>query len=791
MTDKNGLQTATAEVTTQWNRPDGPRVPVDETGTSIDPTRTPAAAPENHAISAGPVDTVQQTDDERFVDSILASNPFQRVRITDPKHIEFDVPSIHAQAYARIIRAADQSLSVAREALKWPERSPQLVPESGLLLLGDAGVGKSHLLARVGRTFQQAGDGFVYLHNIHVRPNDLPRYVLKCFVNSLAFDRRDNFHHTPLYKLVDFAIRNAAQVTGIPQVTKANLSQAIVEFARYLQGDETVFRVIFHFYYHSRRQLEAEGDQARTHAESAAIAARWLKGDLVESQHANRIGILAKRSEELLELADHQINDAIVTIARLAAVSNRRCVLCFDQCENISPESLTKLAQFVQGLVDHPTPTNLVSIVAGVRAELLASLDQQVISTAAAARLNAAQPIELRFLTRDEAKTLIHDRVHEFFERIPDLPAAAKPFFRNDSLFPLGEAWLAETMGTSVEFRPRDLMVQANDRWHQNQQAILQKGAASWLKDWPRLVDSLAEDSRVIISPESMDSEILAKVEEAKNRQLLQPGLLPPDGGNLQGILTELLNYCRDSAHGYSLQSVAPGKHADELVVMEQAQGKTVCNRIKIVVTGSSISAASRLRQLINAPSNERRILVTDQRCELALGAAGNSYYQQLQSLNDDFRHYKLSLAEYAELHAMLAVIGEANSGDLSARESDRAWRAITPQDVVDCFHRNDRFRNQHLLAELLSEPTTEVVVAPLPFDDVGFRTFVCSRLALLMGANLSELLRRFAIECQLSSTLDELMPRARDVVMQMHSEELVVATPWDNDLFLMVRPAN
>lgn len=724
-----------------------------------------------------------------FVDRILASSPFQRVRVTDPTHVEFDVSSIHADAYQRIMQAADDSLMATQLFLKDPDHVPELVPESGLLLLGDAGVGKSHLLARVGKQCAKAGDGFVYLHNMQVRPCDLPRYVLKCFVNSLAFDRRDNFHHTPLYKLIDHAIRNAAQVIGVNRVTIKNLEQAITGFARYLQGDEAVFRVIFHFYFHSRRQLEcSDKNRAAQHGKTASIAARWLKGDLVEAQHGKSIGILARPGTEILEMGDHQIQDAIITIARLAAVSKRRCILCFDQCENIAADSLQELSQFLQGLIDHGTPTNLVSIVAGVRSELLARLDQAVISTAAAARLNATRPVELRFLTRDEAKTLVHDRLHEFFERSIEVSEDAKPFFRNDSLFPLGEQWLAETMGDIAGFRPRDLMIQANDRWRENQVAIRELGAGQWLKQWPRLSDGTTVDPGDD-PPKNVHSEILSKVEEEKNRQLLQPGLLPPDGGNMKGVIEKLLGYCAAAPERYSLRQVASGPRPDELKVVEECGDQVVRNAAKVVVTGSATSTAARLRQLIDTVDNERRVLVTDQRCELAMGAAGKSYFNLLTAFGDGFKHYKLSLAQYAEMHAMLAVIGEAHSGDVEVRGVNNKLRRITPEEVVECFHEQDLFRKQELLAEFLCEPTVPQLKPTVDMDGARFREFVRSRLALLMGANLSELLRRYALEHATDSTFDQLLPRARDVVMQMHDDEEVVATPGGNDLFLMVRP--
>src|SRR4051794_14746520 len=74
---------------------------------------------------------------EDFCRSVLAANPFLDNRVNGPSARDVDVGSIHRAAFDRL-------LTLAREA-------HQARRGIGAVLWGEAGIGKSHLLSRLGR----------------------------------------------------------------------------------------------------------------------------------------------------------------------------------------------------------------------------------------------------------------------------------------------------------------------------------------------------------------------------------------------------------------------------------------------------------------------------------------------------------------------------------------------------------------------------------------------------------------------------------------------------------------
>ena len=72
-----------------------------------------------------------------FFGRMLAVNPFTDNRVNNPSTADVDVADIHQAAFARLTELAREALT-ARRGL-------------GVVLWGEAGVGKSHLLSRLGR----------------------------------------------------------------------------------------------------------------------------------------------------------------------------------------------------------------------------------------------------------------------------------------------------------------------------------------------------------------------------------------------------------------------------------------------------------------------------------------------------------------------------------------------------------------------------------------------------------------------------------------------------------------
>src|SRR5437588_6427346 len=125
-----------------------------------------------------------------FFEHVRYTNPFDVNRVGESSFAESDAEPVHHAAYAQL-------LDLARKAHKQHLGI-------GALLWGEAGIGKSHLLARLGRWAgadnRQAV--FVYLSNLQAAPEQLPRSVLRRTVSILTRGRTSRFAETPLYRLV-------------------------------------------------------------------------------------------------------------------------------------------------------------------------------------------------------------------------------------------------------------------------------------------------------------------------------------------------------------------------------------------------------------------------------------------------------------------------------------------------------------------------------------------------------------------------------------------------------------
>ncbi len=147
------------------------------------------AAPRDDVVEAD-----QQSLAEAFFASVVGSNPFTRDRISEPSARDADVAAIHGEEFDELTRLARLPLSTGSAV--------------GAVLFGTAGIGKSHLLARLYRWADEAAaDGsprahFTYIHNLMADPDRLPRYLLKCVLANLASTRNRPAHSSHLYRLL-------------------------------------------------------------------------------------------------------------------------------------------------------------------------------------------------------------------------------------------------------------------------------------------------------------------------------------------------------------------------------------------------------------------------------------------------------------------------------------------------------------------------------------------------------------------------------------------------------------
>ena len=118
----------------------------------------------------------------------------------------------------------------------------------------------------------------------------MTRYLLKACVTQLTEDRLERLQETPLYAIVRSAFQAAVRQEQLCKGNGASREEVCRRLARRLQGDERVLDVIFRFG-NSVWQAGRGGAAARQqHAEAAALAVRWLKGDVLDAEEALRSG---------------------------------------------------------------------------------------------------------------------------------------------------------------------------------------------------------------------------------------------------------------------------------------------------------------------------------------------------------------------------------------------------------------------------------------------------------------------------------------------------------------------
>lgn len=718
--------------------------------------------------------TARRVGVEHFFEAFRSNNPFAINRVSDPSQMEHDVECIHK-------RESDELKKRARTAFKECR-------SLGAMVLGGAGTGKSHLLSRLKCWAEANKTCYVFLHNIQATPDEMDRYLVKCCVSALADDRHDQLHQTQLYQIMDAAIKEAATKEGISEVTTANFDSVSKQLAKRLHGDENVFNVLFKLYSFIRKATAAnkkgKSEQAHNYEENAKCAIRWLEGDSLDAAEAKVIDQVVPQGHENVMLRESLVQQVVPMIAHLARAADYGFILCLDEVDSMKHPQTTALAFAWQRLINANAP--MLVVVSGVRQAMEKLLDDGIIPETSADRVEYKRPIVLSRIKRDEAKIIIESRLHPFFDQFDQLPEMAKPFLQNDSLFPLGENWFAQLERDSLEFRPRDVLTWAADRWRENQQAADEFGDAKWLQKWPLLGKFSLPPGRTI------DEIVAAKFEEAVNSRLLQPGTLPADANNLLGLTEELLEHCIDRDDQYSIRKIEHPKNGKvELIVHEVADDKKVANHLKFVVTGSKTSAAAQLKKLRESQGAVQRILVTDeQRIPLQVGPAGQQHLAELHALGDSFTHIKLDLEQYAQLDAMISVVNEARSGDLELVTSEGKSRPILVQEVIEAHHTADRYRLHPLLQPLICEPTKKRVIStPAPFNESEFREYALAKLAFMMHIALRELTNGYLVAISHEATIEHVLPSAKTIAMKMHDERKIVVKPWNNDLLLEIGP--
>jgi hypothetical protein len=640
-----------------------------------------------------PTATAADVSLETFLAQVRGENPFLVNRVNGPDDADCDAVAVHQAAFTRLTDLAAEALR-ARHGL-------------GAVVWGEAGIGKSHLLARLGR-WAAADDRavFVYLHNLQAAPEHLPRTLLRHVVAELTQGRRRDFHLTPLFDAMHAAVAEAVGSTARPpswDFARRRFDERAAGF------DRSIYDVLFQFFRSAYRAIRRHEDDGR-----AETAARWLAGQALDAREAYTLGLpLARLRDEPVALEDaQQIKQVLVALARVLASRKRPLVLAFDQVDNLDDDQFAALSRFLEALLDGAP--NLLVVTAGVQASLMRWREGGVIQASAWDRVGQFE-IALQRLDVGQARQLILVRLDAFLTPFAGLEAVQRRR-REDALFPLGKEWFERQFRDYKDVRPRDVASWAREGWRERQEEIRRLGV-EWIvrqppplpapvppRPWPELVDRFL-DERL--------AELTARPPTQQN--------LPSDAEHIAGLLYAALQQCRtDPALGVARLERVPlvkGRPPTHLLTVVQQTGADAAplKTGVLVLTGTNratVTAALR-RPAQEPPAVTRFVLVTEERTGLPLGAKGKSYLDKLDHrYAPHFHQAQVTVTDYAMLQALQTVVREARSGDLEIPVRPGEVRQVSEADVTESHHRRGRYRALRLLAELLAPQPAPVGVA-------------------------------------------------------------------------------
>ncbi|HYT95331.1 MAG TPA: ATP-binding protein [Gemmataceae bacterium] len=639
-----------------------------------------------------------------FFAAVRADNPFlvNRVdRAIDPRWV--NVEAIHEAAFKKIVALGEQA-----------QRDNRGI---GVTVWGEAGVGKSHLLTRLGR-WAQAGQkaAYVYLHNLQASPERLPRYVLRSVLSVLTTAGAGRTEQMALFRLLNIALKAAVVREGKARPTWEQVTAIYRGLVNDLAGcdpsggvlfDRTAYEVLLRFFCASHPSRETHDDAL------TALAIRWLSGDTLEEPEAQQLGLSGSAG---VAVADNQhIKQVLVALTQVARAAGQLVLLGFDQVDNIEESQVKALSRFLHDLLD--SAGNLLIVTTGVQNTLVGYKQRGVITETSWDRLGQFE-IRLGRLRREQGQALLRARLQPFLAPFRGVPEVEE-HLRGDPLFPLSSWWFDQRLRDLPDFRPRDLIGWACDRWQQLQEQLQAAPGEELLQRWAdagtsTLADTVTEPP-VLSATElqaALDQAVTQKMAEHKTRCLRDPSPLTVDEDHLVGLLDASLRQCLGPGRAYLLQDYhrdpkpASGPQGPYHLTLEQrlaADAQLSRIRVCVLIRENATSATAVLRHLPADQAPSQRVLLVTVRDRLPLGQKGTNLLEQLRQRGPErFRHLEISLAEYAELDALQAVVLQAGAGDFEFAPAQGQRRAATEEDVVASHHRAGRYLAQPLLRELL-----------------------------------------------------------------------------------------
>lgn len=578
---------------------------------------------------------------------IQGKNPFAVNRIVVGDESLVDVEHIHASAFSRLTASIEEA-RMRRTAL-------------GIALLGDVGVGKSHLIGRLTRWAADHGVTLAKLHNVMASPARMARYVLEQLVDQLGAPR-ERPQASALYRFAHAAfVKDREGPLGL--TTEDAFRAYADEVARRTMGRPDALEVV--------------------HA--------WLRGDRIEREEPLPFAPLGRLREGLEDDAD--VEQVISDLASLAARAGEVLVLVADQVDNLDDDRIVALSSFLHALLDRAE--NLVVISSGVRASIESFVERGRIPEAAWDRL-AERKVAVHAIKADDGRAILGARVnallHPFFQ-VPEVEARrlANP------LFPLRIADFERFVTGAVDVRPRELISFGRSRW-QDEAAILEaKGPYGWLESWA--------DARSVTEPPPRAEQIGALA-----RAALEASSPPVFGsGEWSAMVRELV---ADDLFGpdSTFDTRTPPKTWSEYASLLVFEQKPPAALARLAFVFSTARGGTQGYQVVKKLSQcfiafDRLVLVThSERAPLKTGTAGSHLMKTIIS-SSKFFHVKVRDEDLTSLHAMVGFLRQARAKQLRVELAGGGFDEVSLEEAISALRG-------------MSEVMTHPMLKPFLFED-------------------------------------------------------------------------
>ncbi len=449
------------------------------------------------------MDTVPTADDERgdidrtdagpsaaclpdaFFRHVLSLNPFTLNRSSADGGEGPDVVHLQAETFTRLTELAGEAVRLRRGL--------------GVLLTGESGAGKSHLLGRLARWSAVGSRAcFVVVRGLQTDPELLPAAVMRSAGAALAGRAAAKPSRTPLYRLAHGAARVALtdnqERYSWERVGKAfaRLADRLAPAARRVPEGRATFDLLYRFFRSAARTAEGKEDGA-----VADMILRWFTGGMLDAAEARRLHLPpARHREDPVTLSDPEwARQGLTALAVLATAAGRPFILAIDQAEELDSGRFTALARFLNGFLDHAP--GVLAVTAADSGAVQRWRDRGEVPAAAWNRL-AQFTLEPARLRQKDGIALVRRRLDEAMSPFKEVEFLYR--LRADApLFPLH----LELNACGVW--AREGLEAARVAWEVEQEVLRREGGAAWLAAWAERM-APPTDSGILSEPDAESS---------------------------------------------------------------------------------------------------------------------------------------------------------------------------------------------------------------------------------------------------------------------------------------------